>query len=217
MDFSRQPLQGSDIAAFVFAVLALLFVVLCRRDRERGMVWLATAYAVLAVQYAFNDATLPVDVRANPLAAALLGIGGASLNCGLMYYLASPLHPKRWQLAAAVLPPLLLPIAGLFGIGLFRPWSHVPYAIGLCMVIKATLDAAQREPRAGHAWLALGMLFIPAVMVASIALSPDSFHVRYYVMLPAIFFGMMLLTVSLLAEVKRLRTKTRGACGLSRH
>ena len=61
MDFSRQPLQGSDIAAFVFAVLALLFVVLGRRDRERGMIWLAIAYGVLAVQYAFNDATLPVS------------------------------------------------------------------------------------------------------------------------------------------------------------
>lgn len=56
MDFSRQPLQGSDIAAFVFAVLALLFVVLGRRDRERGMIWLAIAYCALAVQYAFNDA-----------------------------------------------------------------------------------------------------------------------------------------------------------------
>ena len=73
MDFSRQPLQGSDLAAFVFAVLALLFVVLWRRDRERGMIWLAFACSVLAVQYAFNDATLPVDARTNPLASVMLG------------------------------------------------------------------------------------------------------------------------------------------------
>ena len=207
MDFSRQPLQGSDIAAFVFALLALLFVVLGRRDRERGMIWLAVAYGVLAVQYAFNDATLPVNSRANPLAAALLGLGGASLNCGLMYYLASPQNPKRWHLAVAVLPSLLLPLCGLLGIPLYRPWSHIPYAIGLCMVIKATLDAARREPGAGHEWLMLGMLSIPAAMVASVTLSPDSFYVRYYVMPPGIFFGIMLLTVSLMRRRKALEAE----------
>ncbi len=83
MDFSRQPLQGSDIAAFVFAVLALLFFALWRRDRERGMGWLAVAYVVLATQYAANSATLPVDELANPLATALISIGIASFNCGM--------------------------------------------------------------------------------------------------------------------------------------
>ena len=78
MDFSRQPLQGSNVSAFVFALPALLFVVLWRRDRERGMRWLAVAYSVLAVQCALND-------------------------CKMVYYLASPLSPKRWQLALAVI------------------------------------------------------------------------------------------------------------------
>jgi signal transduction histidine kinase len=204
MDFSRQPLQGSDIAAFVFAALALLFVVLWRRDRERGMGWLAIAYALLAVQYAINDVTLPTDARVNPVATTVLAIGGAALNCGLMYYLASPLYPKRWQLAVAVLPPLLPALCVLFTITLYRPWSFLPYAISLCMVIEAALEAARREPRAGHGWLALGMLAVPITLAVTIGWSSDSFYVRYYVLPPAIFFGLMLLTVSLLRRSKAL-------------
>ena len=207
MDFSRQPLQGSDIAAFVFAVLALLFVVLGRRDRERGMIWLAVAYAVIAVLYAFNDATLPVNARSNPLASVMMGIGGASLNCGLMYYLASPLHPKRWQLALAVLPSLLLPLCVLFGIPLYRPWSYFPFTVSLFVVIKAALDAARREPKAGHEWLALGVLSIPAGIVTSAIFSSDLFYVRYYIAVPLIFFGIMLLTVSLLRRSKALEAE----------
>lgn len=171
------------------------------------MTWLAAGYAVLAVQYALNDATLPVDARANPFATALIGIGGASFNCGMMYYLASPLSPKRWQLALAVFPALAPTLATLLGITLFRPWSHLPYLISLCMVIKAAMDAARREPKAGHGWLALGMLAIPAAIAASIVLSPDSFNVRYYIMPPAIFFGIMLLTVSLLRRSKALEAE----------
>lgn len=207
MDFSRQPLQGSDVAAFVFAILALLFVVLWRRDRERGMLWLAAAFGVLAVQYAFNEATLPMNARANPFAALALGIGGALMNGGLMYYLASPQDPKRWQLAAAVLPSFLIPLCILVGIVLYRPWSYVPYALSLGMVVKAAFDAAKREPKAGHEWLALGLLSIPAAIVASVTLRPDVFHVRYYVVLPVIFFGIMLLTVSLLRRSKALEAE----------
>ena len=207
MDFSRQPLQGSDVAAFAFAVLALLFVVLWRRDRERGMIWLAIAYGVLTVQYAFNDATLPVNARANPVSSFALAVGGAMMNGGLMYYLASPQDPKRWQLAAAVLPSLLIPFCLLVGIVLYRPWSYLPYALSLGMVVKAALDAAKREPKAGHEWLALGILSIPAAVVASVTLRPDVFYVRYYVVLPVIFFGIMLLTVSLLRRSKALEAE----------
>ena len=207
MDFSRQPLQGSDIAAFVFAVLALLFFALWRRDRERGMGWLAVAYVVLATQYAANSATLPVDALANPFATALLGIGVAAFNCGMIYYLASPADPHRWQFALAVAPPLLLSLCAMLGVPIHRPWLYVPFAISFCVVVKAAFDAARREPKAGHSWLALGLLSIPAVMVAAITLSRDAFYIRYYVMLPAIFFGIMLLTVSLVRRSKAMQAE----------
>ena len=56
IDFSRQPLLASDIAAFVFAVLAVLFFVLWRRDRESGTQWLALAYLLMAGHYAMDFA-----------------------------------------------------------------------------------------------------------------------------------------------------------------
>ena len=171
------------------------------------MGWLAVAYVVLATQYALNGATLPVDELANPLATALISIGIASFNCGMMYYLAAPDNPKRRQLALAVSPSLLLSLAAALGVALYRPWIYLPYAIGLCVVVKAAFDAARREPKAGHTWLALGMLSIPAVMVAAITLSRDGFSIRYYVMLPGIFFGIMLLTVSLVRRSKAMEAE----------
>ena len=207
MDFLRQPMQGSDIAAFVFAVLALLFWVLSRRGHDRGTTWLAIAYALLTVQYALNNMSLPVDGRGHPMALVMFGLAGAAMNCGLMYYLASPLNPNRWLLALAVAPPLLMPLSYMLGLALQRPWSHLPYVIGLCIVIKSALDAAQREPKAGHTWLALSMLFIPASMLVSIIMSVDPFYVRYYVMLPVIFFGIMLLTVSMLRRSNALEAE----------
>ncbi len=54
MKFSHQPLQGSDTAALLFAVLVLIFFRLWRRDQERGVVWLAGAYAVLECHYALD-------------------------------------------------------------------------------------------------------------------------------------------------------------------
>ena len=200
-------MQGSDVAAFVFAILAPLFFVLSRRDRERGTMWISVAYVVLAVQYALNDATLPVDGRANPLALAMHGLAGGAMNYGLMYYLASPLHPKRWQLTLAVLLPLLLPLSQALGVELYRPWSHLPFVIGVCVVIMAGLDAAQREPKAGHEFLVLSILFMPVSMVVSIIMSVDPFYVRYYVMLPVIFFGIMLLTVSMLRRSNALEAE----------
>lgn len=207
MNSSVQPLLGSDIAAFVFAVLALLFFVLWRRDQERGMVWLAGAYAVLACRYAFDAQMLTTDVRVQPMSAFLLGVGGLLLNCGLLYYLASPASPQRWRLALVAALALIVPLSMLFGVLITRPWVHVPYALSLGVVVLASFEAARREPKAGHVWLALGMLAIPAVMIASTVLKGNSVDVRYYIMPPGLFFGIMLLTVSVLRRSRALQAE----------
>ena len=207
MNFSQQPLQGSDIAAFVFAVLALLFFVLWRRDQERGMVWLAGAYAVLACRYALDAQMLTTDVLVQPMSAVLLGVGGLLLNCGLLYYLASPRNPQRWRLTLVIALALIMPLLMLFGVLITRPWAHLPYALSLVLVVQATFEAARREPQAGHIWLALGMLAIPAVMVVSTVLKGNSVGVRYYIMPPALFFGIMLLTVSVLRRSRALQAE----------
>ncbi len=198
MDFLRQPLLGSDIAAFVFAVLALLFVVLWWRDREPGMSWLAAAYGVLAVQYFWDASTLPVDARVNRTTSIMLGVGAAAFNCGMVQYVSAPGRVNRMMLVIAVGLPLLLPMAAALDIDVYRPWSHIPYAISLLALVQTAVAAARREPRAGFEWIAAGLLSIPIFASAVVLRTGDSFYVRYYVLLPAIFFGILLLTVSLL-------------------
>jgi len=207
LEFSRQPFSGSDVAAFVFAVLALVFIVLHWRDRERGMSWLAVAYLLLAIQYSIDASTRPVDTRVHPVAALTLGFGGAVFNVGMLLYLASPAPPRRWQMLVAVLPSLAAPIALLLQVELHRPWAHLPYAVSLFVLVIAAIDAARREPEAGHQWIAAGLLTIPAVMVATMLAGVDTFYVRYYALPPALFFGVMLIAVSLLRRRKALEAE----------
>jgi len=171
------------------------------------MVWLAGAYAVLACHYALDAQMLPTDARVHPMSAFLLGVGGLLLNCGLLHYLASPRNPQRWRLTLVVALALIVPRLMVLGVSIFRPWAQVPYSLSLVLVVLATFEAARREAKAGHTWLAVGMLAIPTVMIASTVLSVDSFHVRYYVMPPALFFGIMLLTVSVLRRSRALHAE----------
>ena len=137
------------------------------------MVWLAGAYAVLACHYALDAQMLPTDARVHPMSAFLLGVGGLLLNCGLLHYLASPRNPQRWRLTLVVALALIVPRLMVLGVSIFRPWAQVPYSLSLVLVVLATFEAARREPKAGHTWLAVGMFAIPTVMIASTVLSVD--------------------------------------------
>ncbi len=204
IDFARQPLLGTDIAAFVFGVLAALFFVLWRRDRESGTQWLALAYALMCVHYTFDFALLPVGLQINPVSASILAVAASAFCGGLSYYLAAPAMPPRSQLALSVLIPMTLPLLALLGVPLYRPWGFLPFVLGFLVVVYATLQAMRREPRANHGWLALGMLAMPVYLAVVSVLGIDPFYVRYYFLMPAILVGLLLLTVSLLRRRRAL-------------
>ena len=197
IDFSRQPFLASDIAAFVFAALAVLFFSLWRRDRESGTQWLSLAYLLLAGQYAMDFALLPTGTRSNPMLTSITAFVVAAFLSGNLYYLAAPRNPQRWQLLVCIFAPLTLPVLWLFGVVLHRPWVFFPYALGFLVAVKAASEAARREPRANHWWLAAGLFFVPVYLAVAIAFGIDPFHLRYYFLMPAILIGLLLLTLSL--------------------
>lgn len=208
MDFSRQPLAGSDVAAFVFGVLAFLFVVLWWRDRERGTLWLAVAYALFTVQFAWDAATLPSGLFVNPVTGTVLNMAGAAFNGGMLRYLSSPGRPSRGAFMLAVLPPLVIPVVLLLGVPVTRMWGYVPYVLGAVVVIKVAVEAARREPRAGFPWVAVGLLSIPVFGLVAWQQGPQMlFYLRYFLVLPFILFGMMVLTASLLRKRQQLEAE----------
>jgi signal transduction histidine kinase len=198
LDFLRQPFPGSDIAAFVFAVLALLFLVLWRRDQERGAPWFALTYLLLSAQYAFDATTRPIDQYANPVAAFLFGLAGAAFNCGLVHYLAPQANPGYRALTLCVGPLLLPPLAAIAGVPVSRYWALLCFIVALPVIVRLGAKAARAEPTAGHEWLIGGLLSIPVFATVVIVLGIDSAYLRYYALLPSLFVGMLLLTVSLL-------------------
>ena len=204
IDFSRQPLLASDIAAFVFAVLAVLFFVLWRRDRESGTQWLAFAYLLMAGHYAMDFALLPTGTRSNPLSGSIMAFASAAFFSGIVYYLASPARPPRWQLVFCIFPPLVVPALWLFGVTMHRPWTYLPFVVDFLVVIVAALAASRREPRANHLWLAAGMLVIPVYLATTGVLGIDAYYTRYYFLMPAILVGLLLLTLSLLRRRRAL-------------
>lgn len=204
VDYTREPLLGSEIAGFVFGVLSLLFMLIWRRDRERGLLWLSVAYALITVQCFINRYTIPNSTAIHPLASAVVGTAAAAFGAGVVQYLLPASACSRRLLAWATLPPLLLPLAAIVGIVITRPWGHLPYAVGVAAITYAATQAARIEPSAQHEWLIAGLLSMPGFVLVVSLLGVDSFYLRYYMLLPGMLFGFLLLTVSLLRRRRAL-------------
>ncbi len=216
MDFSRQPLLASDVAAVVFGALALIFLLHWIRDRERGSMWMGVGYGLLAVHFANDASLLPTNNNMNAGAAALHGLAAATISCGLLQYFAAPASPSVRSMALVAVPTVGLAFAGMAELPLPRPWSFLPFMVIVPPVVLAALKAARREKSAGHEAIAIGLVSIPGSLVVLLAAGVDSFYVRYYSVVPLIFFGLMLLTVSLLRRRRALELENELRLGAER-
>ena len=209
MDFSRHPMSGSDVAAVVFAALALIFFVLWFRDRERGTPWLAIGYGLLAGHFTIDTALLPTTIYMNGPATLLHGLAAASVARGLLQYLAAPANPSPRLMVIAMAPSLSLALAALLGVPLPRPWALLPFMVTAFALVFAAFKAARAERSAGHEAIAMGLISVPAFLVMLLLNGVDSFYVRYYAVIPEIFFGLILLTVSLLRRRYALEAENK--------
>jgi signal transduction histidine kinase len=198
LDFSGQiPFSGTDVAAVIFGTLSAIFLVLWLRDREPGASWIALGYGFLAIHF-FNDASLrPNTVNMNPVAAALHGMAAASCACGLLQYFAAPGRASNWLIALATVPSLAITFCATTGIPLPRPWAFFPYMLTGLIIVYAAFSAALRERSSSHALTALGIVLMPVYLVWQVANGAETFTLRYYALIPEIFLGIAVLTVSL--------------------
>ncbi len=212
MDFSRQPVLATDIAAFVYLLLAVTFFLLWRRDREPGTGWLGLAYLLLMAVYAVPSLTLSLDSRVNLVGGVIGGFANAALAVGIIYFLAAPAAPRQWLVAVAVAGCLLVPAALLLGFELHQPWARVPAGV-TCLAIAVALAEALRKAEKGQRWIIGVVLFsvlsFPVTYMGLVAARVDLSHIRFYLLFPGVLFGFLLLSVSLVRYSAALVAENR--------
>ena len=194
------PLDAAVMAAFVLATLAVLFVALALRGDEPGMTWLGAGFALGACWYGYAAVHVPsapllVSPEQRFWSAVLTG-ANVAMGIGVVIYLREARRSRAWWIA------LFLPMAAFLAalaIGLPVPRVAANLATMVCYIGVGllALRRAIDEPGAGHVVLGLALLAVPGTFAVLVALHTDPSAFRLLAVLPMLFFGMTLLTVSL--------------------
>jgi signal transduction histidine kinase len=211
-----QPYQGTDVVAFVLGLLAVLCLVLWRRDHERGMGWFALAWFVFSVPLLRTSLVPGLSIQTSPYIAPsgwyyLVAFGMGCLSLGMIEYLGLPARLRRRALWATLLPVVayaaLVAFVALTGVQILRMWLNL--TAGACFVSLGSLAwwAARREPQAGHSYVAVALWGIPLLSVALAVAKADPVGLRYWSPLPVLVLALTLLTVSLLRRRRALEAE----------
>jgi signal transduction histidine kinase len=207
---SDAPISATVMAAFVLGTLALVFVALARRDREPGLAWLSAGFGLAAFWYAFEAGQPPADALLDTPGerfwAGVLILATAAMSLGVIAYLVDGRPRERaWW---ALLAPSLLALAPL-ALGFDVPRLLANLATMVCYIGLAVLAfrRSRDEPGHGHVLLGLTLLAVPCTFVALVALHAVPGHYRVLGVMPTLFFGMTLLTVSLLRRRRALEAE----------
>jgi signal transduction histidine kinase len=214
LEFSLQPLQGMQVAAFVLAVIAALNIAVWWRDGDEGLAWFGVGMALLALWGAANEQHLAQGrhVRTDTGWQLVVQAGFGAILIGLVQYVGVP-KERRMAVLAALLTPLVLAAAStVLALTTDVPVSrHVPrLLLSLSLVGMAALAwwARGREPGAGHTAIAIAALTIPLLAVV-LALSGVHTSVRYWGALAILLLALTLLTVPLLRRRRALHAEVQ--------
>jgi signal transduction histidine kinase len=221
VDYSIQPYTGTDLAALVLAIAAVHCLTIRLRDREAGMGWFAAAMASLAVWVGANRLHLPSGPELNPSAWYFLSsAAGVFVALGLAAYVQPPRREGRWVLGlvigSAAAFSLLVVWVMLTGAVVMRARAHGLTALAYLAMGSLVMQAARREPGAGHFWLGLALLSVPALAVTLALTGTDPVALRYWAVAPLMLLGLTLPTVSLMRRQRALRAEVERRAGAER-
>ncbi len=204
------PISATAMAAFVLATLAIVFVALARRDREPGLAWLSAGFGLAAFWYAFEAGQPPadplLDTPGERFWAGVLIVATAAMSLGVIGYLGDGRRRGRaWWLLLGPSLLVLVPLA----LGLDVPRLVANLCTMVCYIGLAALafHRSRDEPGHGHLLLGLTLLAVPATFVALVAAHTVPGHYRVLGVMPMLFFGMTLLTMSLLRRRRALEAE----------
>ena len=207
---SDAPISATVLAAFVLATLGVVFVALARRDREPGLAWLSAGFLLAACWYAVEAPRPPAtpwlvspDER---LWAAILVAATLSMSLGVIDYLVGG-GPRRRAWNLPLLPAALCLLALAFGLRVPRLAANLATMVCYLGLGALAFRRARDEPGHGHGLLGLALLSVPGTFLALVALHILPAHYRVLGVMPMLFFGMTLLTVSLLRRRRALEAE----------
>jgi signal transduction histidine kinase len=208
--FASTPVNASTMAAFVLATLAVLFIALLQREREPGMGWIGAGFGLAAVWYGSSHLHIAPTPYLDTLPlrawAAVLTLAVMSVTTGVVDYLGAPRHKGAW-LAAMLAPCGLLLAALAAGIAVQRGIANLATMVCYIGLAVLALRRSADEPGAGHVTLAIALLAVPVTFVVLLALRADPAEFRLVGVMPMLFFGITLLTVSLLRRRRALEVE----------
>ena len=213
------PIAATMLAAFVLALLALLFAALARRDRERGMATLALGFACAAAWYYWYPAHAPttqvLDTAVQRFWAVTLDAAVIAMSVGVVAYLGVDRRSRAWW--AVLLAPAVV-LLGCLVVGLPVPRMLANLATMVCYIGVGilALRRAQDEPGAGHTVLGMALLAVPVTFVALVAAHADPGQYRVIGVMPIIVFGLTLLTVSLVRRRRALEAEVERRAAAER-
>jgi signal transduction histidine kinase len=206
-DLGTSPLSGPAVAAGTLGFIAVLYFVIWRHDRERGMLAMCGGLAVLAAFYGLEDRFVPSGNQAHPVAMLLVLVGGALWSVGLCDFSRPPSNQAAWWKGAVLLPLLLNALLVVAGMPMPRPWHVLPLMCSFTVTVCALMLAARREPRAGFGYVSIAFIAVPASTLSLALAGVDTFHLRYYAMPSAILFALTVLAVNVLRRRVQLEVE----------
>jgi signal transduction histidine kinase len=202
-----QPFSGTDMAAMVLGVLAALYAALWIRDREHGMAWLALSFALASAWYAASELHMPTGPRIEQgqFGWALVILSASmTMTIGVMQYLGPLTRPRRLVLGVLLLPGVLLFALFVLSVPVLRWAANGAALLGYLGTSAMAFRTARSEPGAGHGFIGTALLAIPGCFILLLSMHAEIRLLRYWGVLPVLFFGLTLLTVSLLRRRRAL-------------
>lgn len=211
-ELPAQPLWGTDVAAYVLALLAMLFARQALRDREPGMLALAFSMALFGFWWATSRWHLPEGPTiTKPQWLLLPAVAMVLLQLGLVRYLDIPARTRRWLVPLLLLFPCLglATVTLAFFVPLPRMGASPTLTLGFVATGLMALWSARRDMGAGHGAIGLALLAVPVFSGVLLLTGVDVVYIRYLAVLPLLLFGLVLLSVSLRRRHRALQSEVQ--------
>ena len=207
-----QSIQPGNIVAVLLALFAAVYAFLWRRDRDPGIGWFAIAWGVCATWFGgtSHQALVGPYLTVNGW-ASLLFVVLLTLSIGLVDYLqvSAPLRRRALLIVlAAGAAYWILPIWIVVGhLEVRRSLGNLPLCLWYVALGGVAFWAGQREPGAGHRFVALTLWSVPVVMIVMAAAHVEAPLLRFYAVIPFFALALTLLTATLLRRRRALEAE----------
>jgi signal transduction histidine kinase/DNA-binding response OmpR family regulator len=204
-----QTFAASDLVAVVLAMFAGVYAFVWHRDRDPGLGWFAWTWAFGAAWYGtmpwqHNDG---VYVVLSPWMFLLFALF-LTLSIGLVDYVAVEAPMRRRLLAVVLFAGALywvIPVCiVLFDLQVRRSVSNLPLGFWYAALGGVAYWAGQREPGAGHRFVAVTLWSVPLLTILVASLHVDTPVLRFYAVIPVLLLALTLLTATLLRRRRAL-------------